>query len=59
MCSSDCRYEFVKLLKKKIEENLGPQIEEEIEKQTTTGHMDNGQDTLISKITDCIIKSRP
>ena len=54
-----CRYEFVKQLKRKIEELLGQQIEEEIEKQATAGHVDNGQETLVSKITDSIIKSRP
>ena len=56
---SVCRYEFVKQLKRKIEELLGPQIEEEIEKQATAGHVDNGQDTLVTKIIDSIIKSKP
>ena len=51
------RYEFVKQLKKKIEETLGPQIEDEIEKQG--GQVGNGQETLVSKITDRIIKSKP
>jgi len=47
----------VKQLKKKIEETLGPQIEDEIEKQG--GQVGNGQETLVSKITDRIIKSKP
>ena len=49
----------MKQLKRKIEELLGPQIEEEIEKQATAGHVDNGQDTLVTKIIDSIIKSKP
>ena len=49
----------MKQLKRKIEELLGPQIEEEIEKQAVAGHLDNGEETLVSKITDSIIKSRP
>lgn len=51
------RYEFVKQLKKRIEDILGPHIEEEIEKHG--GHVDNGQETLVSMITDRIIKSKP
>ncbi|XP_053402163.1 protein broad-minded-like isoform X2 [Mercenaria mercenaria] len=51
------RYEFVKQLKKKIEEILGPQIEDEIEKHG--GRVDNGQETLVNKITERIIKSKP
>ncbi|XP_052817688.1 protein broad-minded-like isoform X1 [Mya arenaria] len=51
------RYEFVRQLKRKIEEILGPQIDEEIEKHG--GHIDNGHETLVSKITDRIIKSKP
>ncbi|XP_052230944.1 protein broad-minded-like isoform X2 [Dreissena polymorpha] len=51
------RYEFVKNLKRKIEEILGPQIDEEIEKHG--GQIDNGHETLVSQITDRIIKSKP
>ncbi|XP_060080662.1 protein broad-minded-like [Ylistrum balloti] len=53
------RYEFVRQLKRKIEEVLGPIIEDEIEKQSTsTGSVDIGQDTLVSRITERVIHSR-
>lgn len=51
------RYEFVNQLKRKIEETLGPQIEDEIEKHG--GHVGNGHETVVGKITDRIIKSKP
>ncbi|KAL4234490.1 hypothetical protein ACF0H5_006135 [Mactra antiquata] len=51
------RYEFVKVLKKKIEEILGPHIEDEIEKHG--GRVENGHETLVNKIIERIIKSKP
>ncbi|KAK3607380.1 hypothetical protein CHS0354_022540, partial [Potamilus streckersoni] len=53
------KYEFVKQLKRKIDEQLGGQIEEEIEKQTTGSHEGNGEETLVNRINERILQSRP
>ncbi|XP_061197318.1 protein broad-minded-like [Saccostrea echinata] len=54
------RFEFVKQLKRKIDEALSPLIEDEIEKFAMAGQVDtSGQETLVSKITQCVIHSKP
>lgn len=55
-----CRFEFVKQLKRKIDEALSPLIEDEIEKFAMAGQVDtSGQETLVSKITQSVIHSKP
>lgn len=55
-----CRFEFVKQLKRKIDEALSPLIEDEIEKFAMAGQVDtSGQETLVSKITQSVINSKP
>ena len=57
---SCCRFEFVKQLKRKIDEALSPLIEDEIEKFAMAGQVDtSGQETLVSKITQSVIQSKP
>ncbi|KAL5021697.1 hypothetical protein ScPMuIL_000852 [Solemya velum] len=51
------KYEFVKLLKKKIDDSLGPLIEDEIEKHASSGHV-AGEETLVGKVIDRVIHSR-
>nr|XP_022341873.1 protein broad-minded-like isoform X5 [Crassostrea virginica] len=54
------RFEFVKQLKRKIDEALSPLIEDEIEKFAMAGQVDtSGQETLVSKITQSVIQSKP
>lgn len=54
------RFEFVKQLKRKIDEALSPLIEDEIEKFAMAGQVDtSGQETLVSKITQSVIHSKP
>ncbi|CAG2217907.1 unnamed protein product [Mytilus edulis] len=52
------RHEFVKVLRRKIEDIIGPLAEEEIERFESSIHDSNGQETLINKITDKILHSR-
>ncbi|XP_012936761.1 protein broad-minded [Aplysia californica] len=53
------KHEFVKALKRELEQTLSPLIEDELEKYSTTGHVDSGShETLVSRITDHIIQSR-
>ena len=50
---------FVKELKHRIDELLGPLIDDEIERHSTTSHVATGtSDTLVGRITDQIIHSR-
>ena len=50
----------MKALKRELETTLSPLIEDELEKYSTTGHVDSGShETLIGQITDHIIQSRP
>lgn len=60
VCAYFCRFEFVKQLKRKIDEALSPLIEDEIEKFAMAGQVDtSGQETLVSKITQSVIHSKP
>lgn len=60
VCVYFCRFEFVKQLKRKIDEALSPLIEDEIEKFAMAGQVDtSGQETLVSKITQSVIHSKP
>lgn len=60
VCVCFCRFEFVKQLKRKIDEALSPLIEDEIEKFAMAGQVDtSGQETLVSKITQSVIHSKP
>ncbi|XP_052063658.1 protein broad-minded-like isoform X2 [Mytilus californianus] len=52
------RHEFVKVLRRKLEDIIGPLAEEEIERFESSIHDSNGQETLINKITDKILHSR-
>ena len=52
------RHEFVKLLRRKLEDIIGPLAEDEIEKFDSGIHDSNGQETLIKRITDKILHSR-
>ncbi|XP_041376240.1 protein broad-minded-like isoform X2 [Gigantopelta aegis] len=53
------KYEFVKELKHRIDELLGPLIDDEIERHSTTSHVATGSsDTLVGRITDQIIHSK-
>jgi hypothetical protein len=52
------RHEFIKLLRRKLEDVIGPLTEEEVEKFETDIHDSNGQETLITRITDKILHSR-
>ncbi|XP_048254918.1 protein broad-minded-like isoform X2 [Haliotis rufescens] len=53
------KYEIIKLLKRKIDELLGPLIDDEIERFSTVGHIGaNGQETVVSRITDRILQSQ-
>ena len=50
----------MKQLKRKIDEALSPLIEDEIEKFAMAGQVDtSGQETLVSKITQSVIQSKP
>ncbi|KAK3086457.1 hypothetical protein FSP39_018719 [Pinctada imbricata] len=55
------RYEFVRMLKKKIDESVSTLIEDEVERFAMEGqHVDTtGQVTLISKITQSVLQSKP
>lgn len=48
----------MKVLRRKIEDIIGPLAEEEIERFESSIHDSNGQETLINKITDKILHSR-
>ena len=53
------RHDFVRALKRKLEENLSPLIDDELEKYSTTGHIDSGShETLVNQIINHIIQSK-
>ncbi|GFO20670.1 protein broad-minded [Plakobranchus ocellatus] len=53
------KHDFVRALKRKLEECLSPLIDDELEKYSTTGHIDSGShETLVNQIIDHIIQSK-
>ncbi|GFR74597.1 protein broad-minded-like [Elysia marginata] len=53
------KHDFVRALKRKLEECLSPLIDDELDKYSTTGHIDSGShETLVNQIIDHIIQSK-
>ncbi|XP_076469965.1 protein broad-minded-like isoform X2 [Babylonia areolata] len=53
------KHEFVKNLKRRLDELVSPLIDDELEKYSTAGHIDTGsQETLVTRITKSITQSK-